>query len=242
MNAKLTTFWEKLESFLDSFFAMQGALFSRLLEKLFQYTYRETESGIFGIFDEPQAIREAARQAKEKGYTRFDCLTPFPIHHLESDMGLNRSRLPYITFFAGSLGLFGAFFLQTLAHEQIIPPLFSFLDGLPNLRSYPLNIGGKPTFSWPPMVPLCFEFTVLLGGHLTVMGLLLVGRLFSPFRRVLHPDITCDKFCLWIPSDSDHYSQEGVRSFLAHLGASEITLVDKDETKPLVHHSGGESS
>jgi len=111
-------------------------------------------------------------------------------------------------------------------HEQVLPPLVQYMDIFPNLRSYPLNIGGKPTYSWPAMVPICFELTVLFGGHTTVAGLLLLSKIPKPSRKVLHPDITNDKFALWIPSDSQDYSEEGVKEFLSGLGAGEITSVD----------------
>ena len=123
--------------------------------------------------------------------------------------------------------------MQTLVHEQIVSGSFAYLDSLPNIRSYPLNIGGKPTFSWPAMVPICFELTVLLGGHTTVLGLILLSRLYRPFRKVLHPDITNDKFCLWIPSDSENYSEEGLTQFMTQLGASEITLVNAEGQRSL---------
>ncbi len=221
---------EKLDSFLSSFFAKQGAMFWRSVEALFSFVYKETHSGIFGLFHNPEQLRRAARMTREKGYTSFDCFVPFPVHGLEEDMGLKRSKLPYVTFFAALLGLCIGFALQSLAHAQVVPPIFSFFDTLPNLRSYPLNIGGKPTFSWPAMIPICFELTVLLGGHATVAALILLSRLYRPSRPVLHPDITQDKFCLWIASDSQHYQEEETRAFLEHLGADEITLVG--EKKP----------
>ena len=216
---------------VDSFFA--------LLDRLFEYTFRETNSGIYGLFDSPEKISKAARDTHAKGYTHFDCLTPFPVHGLEFDMGLKRSRIPYITFFAGLTGLSIAFLLQFVVHEQVIPPIFQYFDPYANFRSYPLNIGGKPTFSWPAMVPILFELTVLIGGHTTVAGLILIGGMFRPFRRILHPDITNDRFCLWIPTDSANYSEEGVRAHLAALGAQNITKVTPDSQSPLGAAGGG---
>ena len=234
---KLNSFFERLEPRLDRFFATQQRAFGKILERLFEYSYRETSVGIFGLFDSPDKIRQAAIKTRARGYTGFDCLSPFPVHGLELDMGLKRSRIPYITFFAGFLGLLLGFGMQSVAHEQVLGSLFSYFDSFPNLRSYPLNIGGKPNFSWPAMVPICFELTILLGGHVTVLGLILLAGMHRPFRRVLHPDITKDKFCLWIPADSQGYEQSSVLSFLKELGASELTIVSP-EGKKAVEEAG----
>ncbi len=217
----IDSFAEKLDSMLSG----PGQAWNRFADRFFQYTYRETTKGVFGLFDSPEKISGAAKKAHEKGYTNFDCFTPFPVHGLELDMGFKRSKVPYITFFMGLTGLAIAFILQSMVHEQVIPRWWEFFDPYPNLRSYPLNIGGKPTFSWPAMIPICFELTVLIGGHSTVIGLILLARLYRPFRKVLHPDLTNDKFGLWIPSDSAQYSEESVKQFLTELGAKEITTV-----------------
>lgn len=223
---KLNAMTEKLEAFFDRFFDKQYQAFRNILDKLFEYTYRETEKGVFGLFNTPEKIAEAARKTKEKGYTNFDCLTPFPVHGLEFDMGFKRSKLPYVTFFAGLLGFCTAFFLQYNTHEQLIGvTLTHAIDAFPNLNSYPLNIGGKPSYSWPAMVPICFELTVLFGGLGTFFSMLMISRIPKPFRKTLHPSITDDKFCLWIPEDSANFDKEGVKAFLQELGAEEITAV-----------------
>jgi len=211
---------ETLERFLDAFFAAPGKAWQKFAEKYFEYTYRETEEGVFGLFDTPERIIEAAKAAVKRGFTNFDCLTPFPVHGLEHAMGLNRSRIPYITFFAGLTGTTFAFLMQLGVHEQV--------STLPYFGSYPLNIGGKPTYSWPAMVPICFELTVLFGGLATAAGFLLLSKIPKTSRKVLHPEITNDKFALWIPHDSANYSEEAVKGLLNELQASEITVVRKN--------------
>ncbi|MBX7057274.1 MAG: DUF3341 domain-containing protein [Leptospirales bacterium] len=219
----------RLDRFLQ---APVDALF-RFLDRFFQYTYRETNKGVYALFKSPEKISEAAKAAHARGFTHFDCLTPFPVHGLEFDMGLKRSKVPWITFFAGLTGFFTALALQTGVHEQVMPRIFEFFDAVPNLRSYPLNFGGKPTFSWPPMVPIWFELTVLFGGHTTVAGLILLAKMFRPSRKPLHPSITDDSFCLWIPSDSANYTEDGVADFMKGLGPSYVARVDGDQQTTL---------
>ena len=219
----------EFEKIADRFFEFPVKLLYKFLDGFFEYTYQETKRGIFGLFDSPEKISSAAKAARDKGLTGFDCLTPFPVHGLEFDMGLNRSKIPYITFFAGITGLIISFMLQFAVHENVLPVTISrFFDAYPNLNSYPMNFGGKPTYSWPAMIPICFELTVLLGGHTTVIGMLLMSRIPRPSRRILHPDITNDKFCLWIPDSSKSYSEEGMKKFLSELGAKNITVVKEN--------------
>ena len=135
MKEKLDKFLSELAPKMDAFFEAPGKSFFAALDRLFEYTYRETTKGIYGLFDSPEKISKAAKATFARGYTNFDCLTPFPVHGLEHDMGLKRSRIPWITFFAGLTGLAVAFGLQLTVHEQIIPRIFPFFDGFPNLRS-----------------------------------------------------------------------------------------------------------
>ncbi len=221
---------ERVEVSLDRFFGGAVSGLYGLLDRAFEYTYRETKAGIFGLFSEPDKLRQAARAARDRGYTNFDCLTPFPLHGLEFDMGLRRSKVPYITFFAGLTGVITAFLMQWSVHEQVVPQLFRYFDIFPNLRSYPLNIGGKPSYSWPAMIPICFELTVLLGGHTTVIGLLLLGRIPKASRKILHPEITNDRFCLWIPTDSAGYNEANARQLLTEFGATDITVVTEGQS------------
>jgi hypothetical protein len=213
--------FETLEKALDSIFGIPGKFFHKLGNGFFEYTYRETENGVFGLFNSPEKLKAAAKAAHAKGYSNFDCFSPFPIHGLEHDMGLNRSKLPYITLVFGLIGLATGFSMQYIIHEQIIG-----FKALTVLNSYPLNIGGKPSFSWPAMVPVMFELTILFGGISTVVGFLGLSGLPKASRRPLHLDLTNDRFALWVPTDSANYSEAGVKQLLTELGASEITVVE----------------
>ncbi len=218
--------FEPLEKFLDNFFGKQKEAFENFILKVFKYRYEEPVSGIYGVFSTPERILKAAKVVKEQGYTDFDCFTPFPVHGLEHAMGYERSKLPYLTFFAGFTGFLLAFFLQTIVHENIIPYTITHaIDAYPNLNSYPINYGGKPTFSWPAMIPVCFELTVLFGGLGTAAGLLLLARMPKVSRVPLHEGITDDKFVIFISSTSKNYDVSTITKLLQELGAEEINTV-----------------
>ena len=214
--------FEALEKALDAFFAAPVKAWTNFSEKFFEYPYHETHDGVYGLFNSPEKIKEAAKAAHAKGYSDFDCFTPCPIHGLEHDMGLNRSKIPYITFFFALLGTTIGFLLQFTIHEQV--------STIPLMNSYPLNFGGKPTFAWPAMVPVMFELTILVGGISTVVGFLLLSKMPKASRRPVHKDVTNDRFALWIPADASGYSEEGAKEFLQSLGATDITVL-KDHNR-----------
>ncbi len=215
--------FEALEKAVDWFFTAPVNAWVRFADKYFEYQYKETTHGVFGMFDTPEKVKTAAKKAVEAGYTNLDAFSPFPVHGLEHDLGYHRSRIPYITFVFALLGTTLAFTLQTVIHEQVISNPLTYFN------SYPLNIGGKPSFSWPAMVPVMFELTVLLGGLSTVAGFLALSRIPKASRKPLHPDLTNDRFALWIPADSNNYSEESVKQFFNGLDAKDITVVKDSE-------------
>ena len=54
--------------------------------------------GVMAEFDNPTALVNAARAAREKGYRRLDAYSPFPIHGMERALRLSRSKVPAFVF------------------------------------------------------------------------------------------------------------------------------------------------
>ncbi len=66
-----------------------------------------TESGenVFGVIAEfatAADIYHAAEKVRDAGYTRWDVYAPFPIHGIDTAMGVKRTRLP---LFCAACGL-----------------------------------------------------------------------------------------------------------------------------------------
>jgi len=181
-------------------------------------------AGVAGFFSDPTALVAATAKVREANYESFDVFTPYPVHGLDAAQGLKRSPLPYVTFVAGATGFLLAITLQYWT---------SAVD-------WPLNVGGKPFFSWPAFVPIMFELTVLLGGLATVAAMLVINGLPNIFKKSFDPAITRDRFAIVVdapaPRDEDEessapkgshkaFSESEVADFLKKLGAQEVRTV-----------------
>ena len=95
---------------------------------------------------------------------------------------------------------------------------------------YPLNIGGKPTWSVPAYIPITFEFTVLCSCLTTFFGLWFLCRLpqlyHSAFRSKAFEKVTDDKFFIMIEAADPKYDAGKTKSLLEETGA---TLVEEVE-------------
>ena len=84
--------------------------------------------GLLAEFETPEEIRKATRRALREGYVELDAYTPYPVEGLGSDLGLPRTRMPFVVLVAGLVGAVVGFLMQyyTMAVD------------------YPLNVGGRP--------------------------------------------------------------------------------------------------
>lgn len=149
-------------------------------------------SGVVGIFTDPNTLIHATEKVRACNYESFDCFTPYPVHGLEHAQGLKRSPLPFITLGAGLTGFMSAVTLQYWT---------SVVD-------WPLNIGGKPYWSWPAFVPIMFELTVLFAGLATVGGMFLLNGFPNTKKRAFDPSITCDRFAIFIDAPKEYTQEE----------------------------------
>jgi len=167
-------------------------------------------SGVLALYKDPNALMEAAEKVRERDYKHWDCYTPFPVHGLDNAMGIKRSWIPYVTFGAGLTGALTALALEigTSAWD------------------WPINVAGKPYNSLPAFIPITFELTVLFAGLCTAGTMLAVNGLRpDPFKKVLDPRITNDRFAIFIPSIEKSYNESEIVSFLKGLHADEVRVV-----------------
>lgn len=168
-----------------------------------------SSKGILGIFSDEHKLIEACREARSRNYTKYDAFSPFPIHGIDDAMGTKRSWIPYVTFVAGLTGCV----------------LGGLLQYWTSAVDWPINVGGKPLFSGPAFVPVCFELTVLFGGLATAAALFFAVGIPNVKRTSLDPSFTDDKFGLFVPEEERGYSASEMEAWLRNAGAIEVRRV-----------------
>ena len=167
------------------------------------------QSGVAGLWSDDDKILAAATKMREAGYKQFDAITPFPVHGMEEAVGIKRSGIPWVTFFAGLTG----------------GSLGMLLQWWTSAVDWPLIIGGKPMFSIPAFIPVTFELTILFAALCSVGAMFIFNGLPKVNPPIIDPDLTSHKFALWVPDTEEGYSVEKVEAFLKELGAEEVKRV-----------------
>lgn len=174
--------------------------------------------GIYGCaaeFDDPGKLVAAARRAREVGYRRIETYSPYPIEEVGELIPMI-NPLPVIVLFSGLLGIVTAWVMQS---------------GIA-IWDFPINVGGRPLYSWPSFVPITFELTVLFAGTAAFFAALwLCG-----FPRIHHPvfnvgefaRVSDDRFFLCIEARDFKFSRDDTFAFLSKLDAVRVWEVERE--------------
>lgn len=170
--------------------------------------------GYLAAFDTPADIMHAAEQVRDAGFQRWDVHTPFPVHGMDSAMGLKRSRVQSLTLLGGITGF-------TIGMSMV---------WFMNAFDYPLIVGGKPLFSPLFAFPVSYELTILLAAFGTLGGMFLFNRLpmhYHPvMKAVTWPRATDDRFFIAIDADDPQFDADRTREFLQEIGGKDIAALE----------------
>ena len=172
---------------------------------------------IHAIFDDEQDVLSAVKDLRDKKIIVNEVYSPFPIHGLDPVLGLKETRMAITAFIYGCIGLsFGALLIY-----------YIMISGVG--KSWPMNIGGKPNFTFyhnlPSFVPIIFECTVLFAAHLMSLTYLFRNKLY-PGANTTSPDprTTDDKFLVEVLYSEN---KTAIITLLKNSNVSEIN--EKDE-------------
>jgi hypothetical protein len=177
-------------------------------------TARPAIYGLLAEFSEPNELIAAVRRTREAGYRDIDAYTPFPIEELAEAMEMHHNRLPLLVLASGIVG--GLLGLGLQYWTSVI--------------AYPVNVGGRPFFSWPSFIPITFETTVLVAAFSAVLGMLALNGLPMPYHPVFNVPrfalATRDRFFLCIEATDPQFDRDGTRRFLERLVPRTVSEVE----------------
>lgn len=164
---------------------------------------------LVATFAHERDLLDGAERLRQAGFQLRDVHAPYPVHGLDRILGLRRSRLSWVCFVCGAIGLLGMLWFEHWT---------AAID-------WPINVGGKPWNSLPADAPVAFEALVLLAGFGTVFALFAVCRLFpGKTAHIPSPRVTDDVFALVIEQSSAIVDAQSVRRT---LGETHVLNIDE---------------
>lgn len=162
---------------------------------------------LVATFANERDLLDGADRLRQAGIRLCDVYAPYPVHGLDRVLGLRPSRLSWVCFVCGAIGLLGMLWFEHWT---------AAID-------WPINVGGKPWNSLPADAPVAFEALVLLAGFGTVGALFAVSRLFP--GKTAHtpaPRVTDDLFVLVVEQSSAVVNAQSVRRTLGEINVLSI--------------------
>ncbi len=162
-------------------------------------------------FENEDDLVAGASAARKAGFEIHDAYTPFAVHGLDRAVALPPSRVTWIAFAAGALGLIFGLTLQvwTSAYD------------------WPLNVGGKPFNSFPLFIPVAFELTVLFSGLIAIGVLFARNRMWLFSKRRVFEQVTDDRFVLVLKQSDASFDIEKAVTLFARYNA--LNVIEGDQ-------------
>ena len=175
--------------------------------------------GVYGLlaeFDSVTSLTAAAAAAYKDGWRRLDCYTPYPCEEAAEAIGFHRNYVPLITLVGGLMGCVAMFLMETWI----------------NVWAYPLNIAGRPYYSWPAFVVPAYEWTILWAGLTAAFGMLALNGLPAPYHPLFNaPNFrtgaTSDKLFLCLEARDPKFSLAESRAYLE--GMHPVSIVEVED-------------
>jgi hypothetical protein len=169
--------------------------------------------GLLAEFDTPTELVAAAQAAYNSGYRRMDCYTPYPVEEAAEAIGFHKNRVSLVCLIGGLLGVAAMFSMETWI----------------SVWAYPLNIGGRPYYSWPAFVVPAYEWTILFAGLSAAFGMLVMNglpQLYHPLFNApnFRTGASADKFFLCLESTDPKFALNETRVFLE--GFAPVSVVE----------------
>lgn len=168
--------------------------------------------GVAATFASADALVAAAAAARDAALGRVDAYTPVPVPALGPALRLTAPPLPALTVIGVLIGGCGYFGMSAYA----------------TIVGYPINVGGRPSFSWPSFVIPSVSIAALIGAIAMAFTLLVLNRLPLLNHPVFNIEgferATQDRFFLCIESSGEHFDAGAAQHLLASLPMPPLSI------------------
>lgn len=149
----------------------------------------------------------ALREVQKTGQEDIETYSPYPVVEAERDLGYRTTALTWIAVGAATVAA-----AATLGMQY-------WMNGI----DYPLNVGGRPLWSWPAFIPAAIIVGILAPAAATLLGMLFLCGL----PRLHHPvfDVpgferaTADRFFLHVRARDPRFDAEAIAAVMRRHGA-----------------------
>jgi hypothetical protein len=161
---------------------------------------------LVSVYDMPSDVSTVVRKLKSRGFEDLTTYSPAPFEDIEEAESPSPSGVRLFTLIGGLVGVVTGFGMQ----------IWMSMD-------WPIKVAGKNIASIPPMWIIGFELTILFGGILTVIGLLIMGGLYPrPLDDHYSPRFSAEEFGVVVRCEERDVAE--VESLMRGNNAKEVTL------------------
>ncbi len=157
-------------------------------------------------FDNEDDLVDCILEVRKQGAEIYDVFTPYPVHGLDLATGERPTKLTWVIFAGGVLGLLTAIGMQMYVFDY----------------DWPVNLAGKPFAGYPLFVPISFELTVLFSGLTAVFAFFANRRLYPFSKRTALPGVTDNRFALVVEQSNAAFDYTDTLKILRSFDPLEI--------------------
>ncbi len=164
---------------------------------------------LVGVFELPDDAATAIKKLRGRGFDELESYSPAPSEQIDEAMDERPSKVRAFTLVGGLIGVFLGFLMQIWMSWE-----------------WPIKVAGKAYASIPPYVIIGFELTILFGGVFTLIGMLIVGRLYPRRLDAAYSSrFSAEEFGVVVKVGERDVGE--VDSLLRSLSAKEVSLLDE---------------
>lgn len=169
---------------------------------------KKRPGGVLAVYKYLDDLCEAIEKVRDRSDCKdYDVFSPTSYHEIEHACGFGKSGVRFFTLVGAMTGTISGFALALgMDYDWMI------------------TVGGKTAgiYSVPAYVIFGFELTILFGGIMTIVGMLVMGRMPNPSQRVFDKRFTDDRFGIFVPNAA-HDGEPA--QILKSCGAEEVRVI-----------------